>query len=194
MPQKKNSYGNESISSLKGAERVRKRPGVIFGSDGLDGCQHSIFEIISNSIDEARAGYGNKIIVTRYADHSVEVEDFARGIPVDYNPKEQRYNWELLYCEMYAGENTTFRGTAMNLPLGLTGWASAQPNTPRSLWMSNAGGMDTGIRFILKREKTSAACIRSRTPARQPAPAPIGNPIWRFLPISTSRCLTIRMC
>ena len=86
MPQKKNSYGNESISSLKGAERVRKRPGVIFGSDGLDGCQHSIFEIISNSIDEARAGYGNKIIVTRYADHSVEVEDFARGDPGRLQP------------------------------------------------------------------------------------------------------------
>ncbi len=121
MPQKKNSYGNESISSLKGAERVRKRPGVIFGSDGLDGCQHSIFEIISNSIDEARAGYGNKIIVTRYADHSIEVEDFARGIPVDYNPKEQRYNWELLYCEMYAGGKYDLQGDSYEFALGLNG-------------------------------------------------------------------------
>ena len=101
---KKNSqYGNESISALKGADRVRKRPGVIFGSDSLDGCQHAVFEILSNSIDEAREGYGNEIIVTRYADHSIEVEDHGRGVPVDYNANEKRYNWELVFCEMYAG-------------------------------------------------------------------------------------------
>ena len=97
------TYGNDSISMLKGAERVRKRPGVIFGSNGLDGCEHSVFEILSNSIDEAREGYGNRIIVTRYSDGSFEVEDFGRGIPLDYNPKEHRYNWEVAYCEMYAG-------------------------------------------------------------------------------------------
>lgn len=100
---KKNVYGNESITSLKGADRVRKRPAVIFGSDGIDGCEHAMFEILSNSIDEAREGYGNKIIITRYADKSIEVEDFGRGIPVDYNPKEERFNWELVFCEMYAG-------------------------------------------------------------------------------------------
>ena len=122
MPKKQNSYGNDSISSLKGADRVRKRPAVIFGSDGLEGCQHSIFEIISNSIDEAREGFGNKIIVTRYADHSIEVEDFARGIPVDYNPKEQRYNWELLYCEMYAGgKYNNLSGDNYEFSLGLNG-------------------------------------------------------------------------
>ncbi len=100
---KQATYGNESISSLKGADRVRKRPAVIFGSDGIEGCEHSIFEILSNSIDEAREGYGSRIIVTRYEDQSVEVEDFGRGIPVDYNTKEQRFNWELLFCELYAG-------------------------------------------------------------------------------------------
>ena len=89
---KQAAYGNESISSLKGADRVRKRPAVIFGSDGIEGCEHSIFEILSNSIDEAREGYGSRIIVTRYEDQSVEVEDFGRGIPVDYNTKEQRFN------------------------------------------------------------------------------------------------------
>ena len=99
----KKEYGNESISTLKGADRVRKRPGVIFGSDGLEGCQHSVFEILSNAIDEARQGYGTKIIVTRFADNSVEVQDFGRGCPVDFNPKEQRYNWELVFCELYAG-------------------------------------------------------------------------------------------
>ena len=101
--QKTTAYGNDSISSLKGADRVRKRPAVIFGSDGIEGCQHSIFEILSNSIDEAREGFGKIITVTRYEDFSIEVEDHGRGIPVDYNNNEQRYNWELVFCEMYAG-------------------------------------------------------------------------------------------
>ncbi|MDR1563344.1 MAG: DNA topoisomerase [Oscillospiraceae bacterium] len=100
---KKPAYNNESISSLKGADRVRKRPAVIFGSDGLDGCEHAVFEILSNSIDEAREGYGSKILITRHADLSIEIEDFGRGIPVDYNQNESRYNWELVFCEMYAG-------------------------------------------------------------------------------------------
>lgn len=100
---KTQEYGNDSISSLKGADRVRKRPGVIFGSDGLEGCEHSIFEIVSNSVDEAREGFGDRIVVTRYSDLSVEVQDFGRGIPVDYNTKEERYNWELIFCELYAG-------------------------------------------------------------------------------------------
>ena len=100
---KKQNYGNESIAMLKGADRVRKRPAVIFGSDGLDGCEHAVFEILSNAIDEAREGYGDLVIVTRYEDHSIEVEDFGRGCPVDWNEKEQRYNWELVFCELYAG-------------------------------------------------------------------------------------------
>ncbi|MCQ2481925.1 MAG: toprim domain-containing protein [Clostridia bacterium] len=99
----KSAYGNESITSLKGPDRVRKRPGVIFGSDNLDGCVHSFFEILSNSIDEAREGYGKKIIITKYKDGSLQVEDFGRGIPLDFNTKENRYNWELVYCELYAG-------------------------------------------------------------------------------------------
>lgn len=103
MAKKKQEYGNESIVTLKGADRVRKRPAVIFGSDGIEGCQHSVFEILSNSIDEAREDYGNKIIVTRYEDKSVEIEDFGRGIPVDYNKNEERFNWELVFCELYAG-------------------------------------------------------------------------------------------
>ena len=103
MASKQNNDGNDSLSALKGAERVRRRPAVIFGSDGIEGCEHSIFEILSNSIDEAREGFGDTITVTRYADGSVEVEDHGRGCPVDYNQREGRYNWELAYCEMYAG-------------------------------------------------------------------------------------------
>ena len=122
MPKKSAEYTNESIQSLKGADRVRKRPAVIFGSDGIDGCEHSIFEIISNSIDEAREGYGTKIIVTRYLDGSVEVQDYGRGAPVDYNNREQRFNWELLYCEMYAGgKYDTNDGGNYEFSLGLNG-------------------------------------------------------------------------
>ncbi len=100
---KKATYDNESISSLKGADRVRKRPGVIFGSDGLEGCEHAVFEILSNAIDEARGGHGKLITVTRFANRSIQVEDQGRGCPVDWNEKEGRYNWELVFCELYAG-------------------------------------------------------------------------------------------
>ena len=119
---KKANYGNESISSLKGADRVRKRPGVIFGSDGLDGCEHAVFEILSNSIDEAREGHGRLITVTRYLDHSIEVEDMGRGCPVDYNTKEKRFNWELVYCELYAGgKYNNLDGDNYEYSLGLNG-------------------------------------------------------------------------
>ncbi|KNY30388.1 DNA gyrase/topoisomerase IV subunit B [Pseudobacteroides cellulosolvens] len=122
---KADKYGNESISSLKGADRVRQRPGVIFGSDGLEGCQHSVFEILSNSIDEAKEGYGNVIEVTRFADNSIMVKDYGRGIPLDYNPKEERYNWELVFCELYAGgKYKNNSGENYEFSLGLNGLGS----------------------------------------------------------------------
>ncbi len=122
MARKKQDYGNDSISSLKGADRVRLRPAVIFGSDGLEGCEHSFFEILSNSIDEAREGYGSLIEVTRYLNKSIEVRDYGRGIPLDYNEKEGKYNWELVYCELYAGSkyNNNDGGT-YEYSLGLNG-------------------------------------------------------------------------
>lgn len=119
---KKQNYDNESITSLKGADRVRKRPAVIFGSDGLEGCQHSFFEILSNAIDEAREGYGDVIEVVRHADWSITVKDHGRGVPVDYNNKEDKYNWELVYCELYAGgkyQNNS--GENYEYSLGLNG-------------------------------------------------------------------------
>ena len=119
------NYGNESISALKGPDRVRKRPGVIFGSDGLDGCEHAVFEILSNSIDEAREGHGRDITVTRFADHSVEVEDAGRGCPVDWNEKEGRWNWELVFCELYAGgKYDNLSGENYEYSLGLNGLGS----------------------------------------------------------------------
>ena len=104
---KEKDYGNQSIQQLKGADRVRLRPAVIFGSDGLDGCEHSFFEILSNSVDEAREGYGDVITVTAYSDHSIEVEDNGRGVPLGWNEREQQYNWFLVYCELYAGGQYT---------------------------------------------------------------------------------------
>ncbi len=116
------TYDNSSISSLKGADRVRKRPAVIFGSDGIEGCQHSMFEILSNSIDEAREGFGTVVYVTRYLDHSIEVEDYGRGIPVEYNEREKRYNWELVFCELYAGgKYKNNAGGDYEFSLGLNG-------------------------------------------------------------------------
>ena len=121
----KQQYGNDSISSLKGADRVRKRPGVIFGSDGLEGCEHAVFEILSNAIDEAREGHGDLITVTRYEDRSIEVEDFGRGCPVDWNEAEGRYNWELVFCELYAGgKYKDGAGDNYEYSLGLNGLGS----------------------------------------------------------------------
>ncbi|HCO62836.1 MAG TPA: DNA topoisomerase [Clostridiales bacterium] len=125
MAKTKQQYGNQSISALKGADRVRKRPGVIFGSDGLEGCEHAVFEILSNAIDEAREGHGNLIVVTRYEDQSIEVEDFGRGCPVDWNEAEGRYNWELVFCELYAGgKYKDGEGDNYEYSLGLNGLGS----------------------------------------------------------------------
>ena len=121
MAKKQQEYGNDSIRQLKGADRVRKRPAVIFGSDGVEGCAHSIFEIISNSIDEARDGYGDRINVTLFPGEVIEVEDFGRGIPVDYNKAEQRWNWDLVFCELYAGGKYAEGGGNYDFSLGLNG-------------------------------------------------------------------------
>ena len=120
---KTQEYNNQSITSLKGADRVRKRPAVIFGSDGLEGCEHSVFEILSNAVDEAREGFGDTILITAYRDHSIKVEDFGRGVPLDWNEKEQRYNWELVYNELYAGGkyDNNADGAAYEYSLGLNG-------------------------------------------------------------------------
>ena len=119
----KQEYGNQSITALKGADRVRKRPGVIFGSDGLEGCEHSFFEILSNSVDEAREGHGDEITVTAFLDHSIQVDDKGRGVPLGYNEKEGRWNWDLIYCELYAGGkyDNNDSESAYEYSLGLNG-------------------------------------------------------------------------
>ena len=149
---KNRSYDNLSISSLKGADRVRLRPGVIFGSDDLEGCQHSFFEILSNSIDEAREGFGREIVVIRYKDGSLEVRDNGRGIPLDYNEKEQRYNWELVYCELYAGgKYNNLTGDSYEYSLGLNGLGACATQYA-SAWF-DVSVMRDGCRYDLHFEK-----------------------------------------
>ena len=153
MPRKKTTdYDNTSITTLKGADRVRKRPAVIFGSDGIDGCQHSVFEILSNSIDEAREGYGKKITVTRYSDGSIEVEDHGRGIPVDYNENEMRYNWELVFCELYAGgKYNNNEGESYEFSLGMNGLGLC--STQYSSEYMDVDIRRDGYRYTLRFEK-----------------------------------------
>ncbi len=145
-------YGNESISQLKGADRVRKRPGVIFGSDGLEGCEHAVFEILSNAIDEAREGYGNIITVTCYEDKSVEIADSGRGCPVDWNPAEERYNWELVFCELYAGgKYRNDEGENYEYSLGLNGLGSCAAQYASEYF--DAEIFRDGFRYTLHFEK-----------------------------------------
>ena len=157
MSKAKPSYGNESISSLKGADRVRKRPGVIFGSDGLEGCEHAVFEILSNSIDEAREGHGTEIITTRYADGSIEVADHGRGIPIEWNENEQRYNWELVFCELYAGgkyKNDTGENYEFSLGLNGLGTCATQYSSEYMDVTVIRDGFEYGLHFEKGENKT----------------------------------------
>ena len=158
-------YNDESIVALKGADRVRKRPAVIFGSDGIEGCQHSVFEILSNSIDESREGYGDLIIVRRFLDKSVEVEDHGRGIPVDYNQREDRFNWELVFCEMYAGgKYKNNSGENYEFSLGLNGLGTCA--TQYSSEYMNVEILRDGFKFELRFEKGENIGGLQKTPFR----------------------------
>ncbi len=167
MAKSAHRYDNESISALKGADRVRKRPGVIFGSDGLEGCEHAFFEILSNSIDEAREGYGSEIHVTRYLDHSIRVEDFGRGMPLDYNEKEQRYNWELIYCELYAGgKYSNDSGENYEYSLGLNGLGACATQYSSEFFdvISRRDGYEYRLHFARGENRTDAPNGMIKTP------------------------------
>ena len=146
----KKNYDDNSLKQLKGPDQVRLRPGVIFGSDGLDGCCHSVFEILSNSIDEAREGFGNRIIVTRFLDKSIEIQDFGRGIPIDYNKNEEKYNWELAFCTLYAGgkyDNNSGESYSYSLGLNGLGLCSTQFSSEFMEVESNNGTWIYNLRF-----------------------------------------------
>ena len=167
MAKSAHRYDNESISALKGADRVRKRPAVIFGSDGLEGCEHAFFEILSNSIDEAREGYGREIHVTRYLDHSIRVEDFGRGMPLDYNEKEQRYNWELIYCELYAGgKYSNDSGENYEYSLGLNGLGACATQYSSEFFdvISRRDGYEYRLHFERGENRTDAPNGMIKTP------------------------------
>ncbi|MCL2195373.1 MAG: toprim domain-containing protein [Oscillospiraceae bacterium] len=164
MPKK--DYTNTDMTKLVGADKVRKRPGVIFGSDGLEGCQHAVFEILSNSIDEAREGHGDRVIVTRYLDHSIAVQDFGRGCPVDWNERENCFNWELAFCELYAGgKYDTNSGGSYTFSLGLNG-LGLTATQQSSEWM-NAEIFRDGHRFTLNFEKGNIVGEMQKEPTRQ---------------------------
>lgn len=181
MAAKQKQYGNESISSLKGADRVRKRPGVIFGSDGLDGCEHSFFEILSNSIDEAREGYGDTINITYFLDKSIRVEDFGRGVPLDFNPKENRYNWELIYCELYAGgKYNNQSGDTYEYSLGLNGLGSCATQYA-SEWM-NVSSFRDGFKYTVNFKKGENITDSENGLIKEPAASKKTGTVQHFKP------------
>lgn len=181
MAAKQKQYGNESISSLKGADRVRKRPGVIFGSDGLDGCEHSFFEILSNSIDEAREGYGDTINITYFLDKSIQVEDFGRGVPLDFNPKENRYNWELIYCELYAGgKYNNQSGDTYEYSLGLNGLGSCATQYA-SEWM-NVSSFRDGFKYTVNFKKGENITDSENGLIKEPAVSKKTGTVQHFKP------------
>ena len=189
MAKRKQEYGNESISMLEGADRVRKRPGVIFGSDGLEGCEHAVFEIMSNAIDEAREGHGDLIIVTRFEDKSIQVEDFGRGCPVDWNEKEGRYNWELVFCELYAGGKYDNENSEnYEFSLGLNGLGScatqyASRYMDVTVWRD---GRSTGCTLSAARSRASWRSANRPAIRSVPVPPSAGCRTWMCLPISIS--------
>lgn len=163
---KSKAYDNESISALKGADRVRLRPGVIFGSDDLEGCQHSFFEILSNSIDEAREGYGDLIEVSRFSDGTIEVKDYGRGIPLDFNTRENRFNWELVYCELYAGgKYNNLTGETYEYSLGLNGLGACA--TQYASRFFDVAVVRDGYRYSLHFEKGDNIGGLQKEPVRQ---------------------------
>lgn len=181
------NYGNDSIRQLKDEERVRLRPAVIFGSDGLDGCAHAAFEILSNAVDEARQGYGKLITLTAFRDGSIQVEDNGRGCPLDWNPSESALTGNSSFASSTPAANTTTTRVATTTSRSApTAWAPARPSTPPNTWTSRFGAMATSTLCTLRRVRLSAPRRRhSRlSPATRTAPAPLssGAPILRSLP------------
>ncbi len=161
--QQQSNYSNQSITSLKGADRVRKRPAVIFGSDGLEGCEHSVFEILSNSVDEAKEGFGDNIIITAFRDKSIQVEDFGRGVPLGWNEGEQRWNWDLIYCELYAGgKYDNNDGGAYEYSLGLNGLgACATQYSSEYFWVKSYDGVNVSEMSFKKGEAIGELSVKA---------------------------------
>jgi DNA gyrase subunit B len=119
MAENKREYSEQSIYSLKNEETVRQRPAVIFGTNDERGAAHAIFEILANAIDEAREGYGKQIRMSVFKDGSVEISDDGRGVPMDWNEAEGKYNWELVFTTLYASGK--YKSGSYQDSLGLNG-------------------------------------------------------------------------
>lgn len=143
------NYGNMSISSLKDEQQVRQRPAVIFGTNDAQGCGHAVFEIIANSIDEAREGYGNRIEVTITPDNEITVSDNGRGVPMDWNENEQKFNWELVFCTLYASGK--YNTDNYSVSLGLNGLGATA--TQYASEYMEVTSLREGKKYVMKFEK-----------------------------------------
>ena len=189
------TYNNESIRALKGPDRVRKRPGVIFGSDGIEGCMHSVFEILSNSIDEAREGHGKVITLVLHADQSITIEDEGRGIPVGFNRKEQRYNWELIFTELYAGgKYQTNEGINYEYSLGLNGLGLCATQYSSEYMDVEIHHGGAGYQLHFEKGHNIGGLKKKRVSSRNQAASSLGDPTWKFLPTLTCQTAFLKTC